>query len=640
MLPLLYLLVWSTHTVVSLDIDTDINLSSDLKGCLIANPSAVKSCRNKDGIPVDITESSLLQKGNTCIFEHEEYPVVCQNGMITLTAGGKFVEERTVKRKKRFFIGELVLGIACIFLCGGSHQHSTPNSPPMITKNAALKVSTPIFAPQRKSSARVYWDDPVITDPEQGTLRITTSPSNFRSGGEYTEGSYVIHFIGTDGGGLSAYDYLMFEVKVYRCGPLRRPENGDINCDNGDMIYGTTCTVSCKSGFYVSGTSNMLCQKNGYWSPGSTPNCKPKTCRGLPNISNGRISCYNNKMVFDNVCEVVCDEGFRAIGNHLIRCNSEGQWGALPTCKDILPPTFLRGECPDDMQVYIDSTNNTATITWEVPTGTDNSKERVIIKEEHGYVPGQRFSAGSYVVKYSIEDQEHNKGDYCNFRIEVLTISCEPPNLLVPHLVYECPDSYRLGASCSLRCKSGYPLGGANQIHCQVKKQVLIHQRGYNLIINMYHYYHFVETNCSRAALGEPLNGALACSEWTHGQMCQMQCESGYDIPYIGLGFFVCGRSDGKWRPTNNVPDCDVKMVVTHIHLPGKFYYYTGHCNSSAENMRQIKVNFVQALNTSMFSEACRGVPGCRAENVNVTCGPISGRHRRDVSTNMFFTSI
>jgi hypothetical protein len=88
---------------------------------------------------------------------------------------------------------------------------------------------------------------------------------------------------------------------------------------------------------------------------------------------------------------------------------------------DILPPTFLRGECPDDMQVYIDSSNNTATVTWKVPTGTDNSKEQVIIKEEHDYVPGQRFNAGSYVVKYSIEDQEHNKGDYCNFRIEVLS---------------------------------------------------------------------------------------------------------------------------------------------------------------------------------------------------------------------------
>jgi hypothetical protein len=87
---------------------------------------------------------------------------------------------------------------------------------------------------------------------------------------------------------------------------------------------------------------------------------------------------------------------------------------------DILPPKFLNGECPDDMQVYIDSTNYTAAITWDVPKGTDNSKEQIIIKEEHGYVPGQRFKPGSYVVKYSIEDQEHNKGDYCNFRIEVL----------------------------------------------------------------------------------------------------------------------------------------------------------------------------------------------------------------------------
>ena len=44
-----------------------------------------------------------------------------------------------------------------------------------------------------------------------------------------------------------------------------------------------------------------------------------------------------------------------------------------------------------------------------------------------------------------------------------------------------------------------------------------------------------------------------------HGQMCQMQCGDGYDIPNIGDGMFVCGRSTGKWKPPGKVPDCDSK---------------------------------------------------------------------------------
>lgn len=68
------------------------------------------------------------------------------------------------------------------------------------------------------------------------------------------------------------------------------------------------------------------------------------------------------------------------------------------------------------------------------------------------------------------------------------------------------------------------------------------------------------ETNCSRAALNEPINGALACSEWTHGQMCNMQCNKGFDIPNIGDGMFVCGRSTGQWKPPGKVPDCNSKF--------------------------------------------------------------------------------
>ena len=73
------------------------------------------------------------------------------------------------------------------------------------------------------------------------------------------------------------------------------------------------------------------------------------------------------------------------------------------------------------MQVYIDSTNNTAKVTWHEPQGVDNSKEPVTITEIHGYKPEQRFNAGSHTIKYTIKDKEGNRGDSCVFNLQVLS---------------------------------------------------------------------------------------------------------------------------------------------------------------------------------------------------------------------------
>ncbi|KAH3787397.1 hypothetical protein DPMN_165521 [Dreissena polymorpha] len=51
----------------------------------------------------------------------------------------------------------------------------------------------------------------------------------------------------------------------------------------------------------------------------------------------------------------------------------------------------------------------------------------------------------------------------------------------------------------------------------------------------------------------------MSCSTWTYGQMCIMQCQKGYDVPASIYGEFVCGKSDGKWRPNDHVPDCNGK---------------------------------------------------------------------------------
>ena len=60
-------------------------------------------------------------------------------------------------------------------------------------------------------------------------------------------------------------------------------------------------------------------------------------------------------------------------------------------------------------------------------------------------------------------------------------------------------------------------------------------------------------------------------------------------------------------------------------------FYYTGECNSSEANLLEIQNNFIAALTSSKFNASCINEPFCRAEFVNVTCGPIQSRRRRDI---------
>ena len=90
---------------------------------------------------------------------------------------------------------------------------------------------------------------------------------------------------------------------------------------------------------------------------------------------------------------------------------------------DKVPPEFIEGECPDDQILNIDSSDNTALVSWDPPHGRDNSGDTPIIVEVHGYEPGTRFKAGPpHLVKYTIKDEAGNVGSSCQFTV---TVKCK-----------------------------------------------------------------------------------------------------------------------------------------------------------------------------------------------------------------------
>ena len=75
--------------------------------------------------------------------------------------------------------------------------------------------------------------------------------------------------------------------------------------------------------------------------------------------------------------------------------------------------------CPDNLVVNIDSANNTALVKWDIPEGNDNSRQQPKITEANGYRPNTRFAAGSYLLRYRIEDADGNVGQSCVFKLRV-----------------------------------------------------------------------------------------------------------------------------------------------------------------------------------------------------------------------------
>ena len=74
------------------------------------------------------------------------------------------------------------------------------------------------------------------------------------------------------------------------------------------------------------------------------------------------------------------------------------------------------------------------------------------------------------------------------------------------------------------------------------------------------------------------------------------------------------------------------KVTPTQARLMSDVYYYTGKCNSSQSNLHEIQTNFIKALNASAFNSVCLGEPFCKAEFVNITCGSVTTRRKRDAN--------
>lgn len=532
-------------------------------------------------------------------------------------------------RPKRF-IGLILFGIACIFLCGRGNSRSSPNSPP---PNRPPSIECPRIEQEYTANDGetwkfVEWGEIKAKDPEDGKLKATLT-FGLPSGSRFERGIHAIQYSATDKHGLKGFCSLHFRVIVKTCDHPRPPTDGSIWCAKSEIPRGTTCTVTCRKGFKLNPPSreNITCGKKGF---PAIPLCKKVTCpKGDLKIKpkHGRSNCIETSD--STICNTECSQnGFVPERYSFTVCNANGQWSAkLPDCKDKENPEIY--ECPNHISTFANRNNQPVIVNWEKPKAKDNS-DIVKLEQTMGQPSGSLFSVGKTEIRYQAIDGSGNKSPYCTFWVDVEELRCNPPLITDRYMLYKCPHGFTYGSECSLVCRGKFPLVGNETIVCE-KNSTSVSTKGYWEKGDIEP---FCKLNPCKN-LPAPINGAISCDRWMFGRQCQMQCSDKYDIPAVGSGFtgiFTCSDKEGIFKPLNTVPNCTEKRLPGHIETLGEFFYYLGSCEDKTV-LEQIKSNFInqmEILEQNGFAGVCSDAQECNVGNVSVTCGQ-TNRKRRSV---------
>ena len=94
----------------------------------------------------------------------------------------------------------------------------------------------------------------------------------------------------------------------------------------GEMSEGDECKFSCDNGAQLVGPNTLTCHDGEFpeLETIGTPSCEFKFCKNQSQtIKGGKIQCNmvtNGVVPAGQTCDVVCDEGFKPLGNKSVTC--------------------------------------------------------------------------------------------------------------------------------------------------------------------------------------------------------------------------------------------------------------------------------------------------------------------------------
>ncbi|KAJ8792661.1 hypothetical protein J1605_019880 [Eschrichtius robustus] len=217
--------------------------------------------------------------------------------------------------------------------------------------------------------------------------------------------------------------------KVVRCPALKPPENGYFIQNTCNSHFNAACGVRCHPGFDLVGSSIFLCLPDGSWS-GSESSCRERHCSTFQKPKGVIVSppnCGKHPAKPGTICQLSCHQGFiLSGGREEVRCTTSGKWSAkvqTAACEDVEAPHIT---CPADIEAETQEQQDSANITWQIPTAKDNSGEKVSIHVHPAFTPPYLFPIGDVAVTYTATDLSSNQAS-CTFHIKVIDV--EPPSI-------------------------------------------------------------------------------------------------------------------------------------------------------------------------------------------------------------------
>ncbi|XP_060604933.1 sushi, von Willebrand factor type A, EGF and pentraxin domain-containing protein 1-like [Ruditapes philippinarum] len=557
------------------------------------------------------------------------------------------VPDSHMRPKRFFFLIGLFAGLATLIYCSlesCERQRVTPKElkPPKYTVCPPPDIKKLYIAERKQTTVKVTWTDPTATDDKEII-------SNKQTGGVLKGGWFKglpkggqrhnIIYTAKDGHKLTATCRFSFIVKYLTCTEPHTPTNGrKVLCLDG-YIYGGGCTFECFEGYEMVGSSMAICQQDETWD--NLPICKRKPCNTPFSIANGIVKCNNTNHKFGDVCRISCNDGYNLKGPPKMTCRSDKTWSVKSNgvrCVDNIPPVIT---CQNLQIFYADRGTFETSVTWAVPTATDNVDAHPSVIQTSGPALGSILSEGLHPVNYKVTDRAGNSFpalSECTLVLEVKVIKCAtgPTDALYDprFMMYNCSDtSFYNGVSCLLDCDLNLPLNGTNLVTCEQDGNTDKGKWSWGS-----EHQPFCEVvECP--AVEPPTHGSLTTDSINARPLHIMSCQKGYDIPSVGTQFTgrLSCQDSGNWYPLDAFPDCIVS-ILPWLNLPMELYY-DGDCNDN-DTKTQIKEQvlvYLSGVEADVDNFICPDNNTCKIENLDVVCGETASRKRKSASSHIIY---
>uniref|UniRef100_A0A8C4N059 Sushi, von Willebrand factor type A, EGF and pentraxin domain-containing protein 1 n=1 Tax=Equus asinus asinus TaxID=83772 RepID=A0A8C4N059_EQUAS len=377
--------------------------------------------------------------------------------------------------------------------------------------------------------------------------------------------------------------------RVRTCPRLRQPKHGRISCSAGEMSYKTTCLVTCDEGYRLEGSAKLTCQGNAQWD-GLEPRCVERHCSTFQKPKGVIISppnCGKQPAKPGMVCQLSCRQGFILSGvRDEVRCTTSGKWSArVQTASDVEAPQI---SCPKDIEAKTQEQQDSANITWQIPTAKDNSGEKVSIHVHPAFTPPYLFPIGDVAITYTATDLSSNQAS-CTFHIKVIDVEppsidwCRsPPPIQVSekeHAVTWDEPQFSDNSGAVLVITRSHTPGELFPHGETVVRYTATDPSGNYRTCDI----HIVIKGSPCEVPFTPVNGDFVCTQDSAGVNCTLSCLEGYDFTEGSTEKYYCAYEDGIWKPPYSTewPDCAIKRFANHGFKSFEMLYKATRCDDT-----------------------------------------------------------